>query len=131
MRIIVFFTFLVFLLFGSKEYAHASIIQGKSSYTSVQSFTQKGQIKIVSEDHGIILIEDSDVDLEEECQSSSDVKERSVTPFFSGKYSLINTLYCSSSKKITLIYRENRTKFLPYLIGNHNPIYITQRVLRI
>lgn len=131
MRIIAFFAFLSFLLFGSKEYAYASINQGKSSYDSVQNFTQKGQIKVVTEDHGITLIEDTDVDLEEECQSSNDVKERSGTHFFSGKYSLINTLYCSSSKKLTLNYREYRTKFLPYLSGNHNPIYITQRVLRI
>jgi hypothetical protein len=131
MRIIAFFAFLCFLLFGSKEYAYASISQGKSSYSSVQYFTQKGQIKVVTEDHGITLIEDTDVDLEEECQSSSDVKVQSSAHFFTGKYSLINTLYCSSSKKFTLNYRENRTKFLPYLSGNYNPIYITQRVLRI
>ena len=124
MRIIAFFAFLSFLLLGSKEYAYASINQGNKTHTSVQNFTQKGQIKVVTEDHGITL-------LEEECQSSNDVKERSGNHFFSGKYSLTNTLYCSTSKKFTLNYCENRTIFLPYLSGNYNPIYITQRVLRI
>lgn len=131
MRIIAFFAFLCFLLLGSKEYAYASINQSNNTHTSVQNFTQKGQIKVVTEDHGITLIEDTDVDLEEECQSSNDVKERNGNHFFSGKYSLINTLYCSTSKKFTLNYCENSTKFLPYLSGNYNPIYITQRVLRI
>jgi hypothetical protein len=131
MRIITFFAFLIFLLLGSKGYSYTPINQGKSSYTSVQNFTQKGQIKVVIEEHGITLIEDTDVDLEEECQSSNDVKEQSGNHFFLGKYSLINTLYCSTSKKFTLNYREKHIKFLPYLSGNNNPIYITQRVLRI
>lgn len=131
MRIITFFAFLIFLLLGSNGYSYVSINQGKSPYTSVQNFNQKGQIKVVIEDHGITLIEDTDVDLEEEFQSSNGVKERNGSHFFSGKYSLINTLYCSTYKKFTLNYCENRIKFLPYLSGNYNPIYITQRVLRI
>ena len=131
MRIIPFLAILIFLLFGSKGYSYVSINQGKSSYTSVQNFTQKGQIKVVIEDHGITLIEDTDVDLEEECHSANSIKERNENHFFSGKYSLINTIYCSSYKKFTLNYCEKRIKFLPYLSGNYNPIYITQRVLRI
>jgi len=131
MRIVTFFAFLIFLLLGSKGYSSASMNQGKTSYASIQYFTQKGQIKVVNEDHGITLIEDTDVDLEEECHSANDIKERNRNHFFSGKYSLINTLYCSSSKKFTLNYCEKRIKFLPYLCGNYNPIYITQRVLRI
>ena len=131
MRIISFFAFLIFFLLGSKGYSYALINQGKSPYTSVQNFNQKGQIKVVIEEHGITLIEDADVDLEEECQSSNGVKERNGGHFFSGKYSLINTLYSCSAKKFTLNYRTNSIKFLPYLNGNYNPIYITQRVLRI
>lgn len=129
MKIIVFFAFLCFLLLGNKDHAYASINQGKCSYNSVQNFTQKGQIKVVIEDYGITLIEDTDV--EEESQSTNGVKERNGNYFFSGKYSLTNTLYCSSFKNFTLNYCENRTKFLPYPSGNYNPIYITQRVLRI
>ena len=131
MRIITFFVFFSFLLLGSKECAYASINQCKYSYNSVQNFTQKGQIKIVNEEHSITLIEDTDVALEEESQSTNGVKEQNVNHFFFGKYNLINTLYCSYSKKFALNYCDNHTKSLPYLNGNYNPIYITQRVLRI
>jgi hypothetical protein len=131
MRIITFFAFFSFLLLGGKGYSCASINQGKSAYLSIQNFTQKGQIKVVNEDHGITLIEDTDVDLEEESQSTNGLKEQNANHFFSGKYSLINTLYSSYSKKFALNSCDNNTKYLPYLNGNYNPIYITQRVLRI
>ena len=131
MRTIAFFVYLSFLLFGCKEYSYASIHQGKNSYSSFQNFSQKKHIKSINEDHCIILIEDTDVDLEDECFTGTCTKGGNANIFFIGKYNLLNTLYSSHSLKFTLNYCDNRFKILPYLSGNIRPVYITQRVLRI
>lgn len=132
MRIITFFIFLSFLLLGCKEYSYGSVHQSKNSYNSFfQSFSQKRQIKSINEDHSIILIEDTDVDLEDEYVAANCVKGSNGTHFFIGKYILHNTLYSIHCRKFTSNYCDNRFKTLPHLSGNTCPIYITQRVLRI
>jgi hypothetical protein len=120
---------MTFLLLGGKEVSYASINQGNCLHTSEQEFTQKRHIKIINEDHSITLIEDTD--LEEECNTNTGYKERNGSSFFLGKHSLLNTLYCSNSKKFTINTCNKSFKFLPYLSGKSYPIYITQRVLRI
>lgn len=131
MRVITFFLFLSFLLLGDKEYSYASENQVKKGYDSFQNFLKKGQIKTVNENHSLTLIEDTDVDIEEECHTSTGDREQNGNLFFVGKYSLLHTLYYSPSKKFTLSCYCNRIKTIPFLIQNSCPLYLTQRVLRI
>lgn len=131
MRTIVFLAYLSFLLLGCKEYSFASIRQSNKSDFSFQIISQKKQIKTINEDHSIILIEDTDVDLEEECFTGNCVKGNSGSNFFIGKYNLLNTLYITHALNHTSNYCGNCFKNQPHLSGNYCPIYITQRVLRI
>lgn len=131
MRTIAFFVYFCFLLLGCKEYSYASIHQDKNSYSSFQNFSQKKHIKSINEDHSIILIEDTDVDLEDESFTGACITGANANNFFIGKYNLFNTLYSSHSLKFTLNHCDNRFKILLHLSRNTCPIYITQRVLRI
>ncbi|RAR72800.1 hypothetical protein [Flavobacterium aciduliphilum] len=132
MRIITFFLFLSFLLLGGgKEYSYASENQSKKGCESFQDFLKKGQIKTVNENHSFTLIEDTDIDIEEECHTSSGDREQNLNSFFSGKYELFYLRYYLLSKKITLSYYRNRIKVILLIIECSCPLYLTQRVLRI
>ncbi len=132
MKIIFYFVALCFLLLGVRSTSFASTHESKNSYaSSFQYFSQKGQIKTINEDHNILLIEDTDLDLEEEYHVANCDKESPKTNFFIGKYILLNTLYSSNCQKFTSNFCVNRFKNVPHLSGNTCPIYITQRVLRI
>jgi hypothetical protein len=132
MKIIFYFVALCFLLLGVRSTSFASTHESKNSYaSSFQYFSQKGQIKTINEDHNILLIEDTDLDLEEEYHGDNSVKESPKTNFFIGKYILLNTLYSSNCQKFTSNFCVNRFNIVPHLSGNTCPIYITQRVLRI
>lgn len=125
MRIVAFLTYLSFLLLGGKDYA---AVNSNHNYFSNQNLTVDRQIKITTEDFSITLIED--LDLEEEFRSENS-NSSSENTFFVGKYSLINTLFSTNSHHFFLNYFDNFNKISPPITGNSNPIYITQRVLRI
>lgn len=131
MRVISFFLFLSFLLLGGREYSYASENQGKKGCDSFQTFIKKARIKTVNENHSLTLIEDTDVDIEEECHTSTGDREQNESSFFVGKYSLLHTLYYSPSKKFTLSCYCNRIKTIPFIIGSSCPLYLSIRFLRI
>ena len=123
---------LCFLLLGGKSNSYAFILICKNlNTTSIQNFSHKKQIKTVNEDHNILLIEDTDLDLEEEYPAANSVKGSTKTNFFIGKYILLNTLYSIKCQYYTSNNCNKRIKRSPFLFGNPYPIYITQRVLRI
>lgn len=130
MRVITFFLFLSFLLLFGKEYSYASENQGKKNHNLFQNSLKKEQVKTVNENHFFTLIEDSDVDIEEECHTSAGDREQNENSFFVGKYSLVDTLYYLPSKKFTLIRYCSIIKINSFT-GSSCPLYLIQRVLRI
>ena len=127
MRIVAFLTYFSFLLLGGKDYAAVNS-NHNHNYFSNQNLAVDRQIKITTEDFNITVIED--LDLEEEFRSENS-NSSSENTFFVGKYSLINTLYSTNFHHFFLNFFDNFNEISLPITGNSNPIYITQRVLRI
>lgn len=127
MRIVAFLTYFSFLVLGGKDYAAVNSNQNQN-YFSKQNLTVDRQIKITTEDFSITVIEDLDLEEEFHTDNSSRFSENT---FFVGKYSLINTLYSTNFHHFFLNYFNTLNRISSPITGNSNPIYITQRVLRI
>ncbi|MDR7211418.1 hypothetical protein [Flavobacterium piscis] len=123
-RLIVFLVFMNFLLLGGGQYIHAETHQN----TPIHSVNKKHCIKFTSQDQSTSIIED--VDIEEDCSGSDDHKDGLANKFFASHYSLLDQWYLTFSRQI-IVDSYNHFEIFGSSCGQSNPIYITQRVLRI
>ena len=131
MKTLVFFIYVFFLLLGGGQYFYASTSLSQNLKFSSTKFTLDKQKKQINDDQGTTLIEDTDVDVEEECLASEDFKSISGNKYFLSRYSLRKTIYTSHSSQLLLNYYCTRFKISPVFFTSSSPIYITHRVLRI
>ncbi|PXY39535.1 hypothetical protein DMB65_17085 [Flavobacterium cheongpyeongense] len=124
-RIIVFLAFMNFLLFGGGQYLSAGTHQN-----SDHTYGHKHHIKYTNQEQGNSIIEEADLDLDEEFSGDAASDGTSVSKIFTSNYSLLDGWYLSLSDRITVNYHRHFKFFVPFC-GNSNPLYITQRVLRI
>jgi hypothetical protein len=124
-RLIVFLAFMNFLLFGGGQYLSAGTLQN-----SVHNYGHKHHVKYTSQDQGSSIIEEADLDLDEEYSGDTAPDNKLVNKDFTANYSLLDNWYLTFSDQITVNYHSHFKFFVPFC-GNSNPIYITQRVLRI
>ncbi|PXY44288.1 hypothetical protein [Flavobacterium hydrophilum] len=124
-RIIVFLVFMNFLLLGGGQYSSA----GTHQNSSAQRYEHKHRIKYITHEQGTSIIEEADLDLDEE-YSGDAVKNGVINKVFTPNYSLLDNWYLTFSDQITVNYHSHFKFFVPFC-GYSNPIYITQRVLRI
>lgn len=128
-RIVIFFVYLFFLLLCGGQYLNASIHPNKDFYS--QHFDKKHRIKVTIQDQGSSIIEEADIDLDEEFHGD-DVNDKVTHNFFAVKYNSQEKWLSTFSPSFCLNddYYKRLQISLP-LNGKTNPIYITQRVLRI
>lgn len=126
-KIIVFLLFMNLLLFGGGQYLNAGTPQKSHNHT----LEKRHRVKFTNQDQGSSIIEDADVDLEEDCLGSDDLKGGLSNKFFATNSSLIDNLYLTFSSQIVVNSSYSRFEILGPSCGQSNPIYITQRVLRI
>ncbi len=131
MRIIAFITYLCFLLITGGNYVHAATPSIQNTNLSSLSFAHKKHIKTTIEDQTIVVIEDSDVDVEDDFFAKDNAKSTDKSNFFVGKYTLVNTLYFIYSRQILVSQHENCFKIFMPFAGNPCPIYLSQKELRI
>ncbi|MFW0738128.1 hypothetical protein [Flavobacterium sp. N502536] len=125
-KLVVFLVFMNLLLLGGGQYLNA----GTPKDTHPHNLEKKHRVKFTNQEQGSSIIEDADIDTEEEYLGSDDLKDGLTNKFFATNYSLLDSWYLSFASQ-TGVNDYNRFKiFLPFC-GNSNPIYITQRVLRI
>lgn len=122
-KLIVFLVFMNLLLLGGGQYLNAN------TFSHNHHLAQKHRVKFTSQDRGSSIIEDADVDLEEDLLGSDD-SSLLTNKFFAASYSLVDTLYLALSDQ-SAANDSNRLKISTPFFGHSNPIYITQRVLRI
>nr|WP_315223834.1 hypothetical protein [uncultured Flavobacterium sp.] len=129
-RIVVFFVYFSFLLFCGGQYLNASIHPNKDFYS--HHFGKKHHVKISTQEAGSSIIEEADLDLEEEFLNKDDVTNKTTREFFVVKYNSPEKWFPTFSPSFCLNddYYKRLQFSLPYS-GKTNPIYITQRVLRI
>jgi hypothetical protein len=131
MRVVVFFLYLCFYLLSGGSSLHAATHSDRICISSSSHFVKNHQIKLTNSDQGTTLIEDVDLDLDEEYHCGDDVSDRTANKFFSENDSLLNRWYLPVSQRFLLNYHYKRYKIFPSFCGYSNPIYITQRVLRL
>ncbi|WP_343695048.1 hypothetical protein [Flavobacterium sp.] len=122
-KLIVFLVFMNMLLLGGGQYLNAN------TFSHHHSLAQKHRVKFTNQDRGTSIIEDADVDLEEDLLGNDDAN-LITNKFFTVSYSLVDTLYLALSDQ-SAANDSNRFKIFGPFSGHSNPIYITQRVLRI
>ncbi|MEO8238382.1 MAG: hypothetical protein ABI793_18075 [Flavobacterium sp.] len=124
-KLIVFLIFMNFLLLGGGQYLNAGTHQNSHS----QNLEKRHRVKFTSQDQGNSIIEEADIDLDEDHLGDDNFKN-SVTKNFTANYKLLDNWYLTFSSQIVVNYHSHFKLFVPFC-GNSNPIYITQRVLRI
>jgi len=124
-KLIVFLVFMNFLLLGGGQYLNAETHQGPH-----HNLEKRHRVKFTNQDQGNSVIEDADVDLDEECLGNDTLKDGLLHKYFTANYSLVAKLYLTFSRQL-VVNSYNRFEFLAPSCGESNPIYITQRVLRI
>ncbi|UUF14301.1 MULTISPECIES: hypothetical protein [Flavobacterium] len=121
-KLIVFLVFMNLLLLGGGQYLNAN------TFSHHHNLSQKHRVKFTSQDRGTSIIEDADVDLEEDLLGNDDALL--TNKLFAASYSLVDNLYLALSDQ-SAANDSNRFKIFAPSLGHSNPIYITQRVLRI
>ncbi|WP_433832793.1 hypothetical protein [Flavobacterium anhuiense] len=124
-KLIVFLVFMNMLLFGGGQYLNANTFGPHNHH-----HLQKHRVKFTNQDRGSSTIEEAtDVDLEEDLTGGDDVNLL-TNKYFTASYSLVDALYLALSDQ-SAANDANRLKISAPVLGHSNPIYITQRVLRI
>jgi hypothetical protein len=123
-KIIVLLVFINFLLSDGGQNSIAGVQQN----SSLKHYEHKHTVKNISSEYGTSVIEEADLDLDEEL--SGDIPNGVVKKVFAANYSLLDNWYLTFSDQITVTYHSHFKFFVPFC-GYSNPIYITQRVLRI
>ncbi|MDR7371304.1 hypothetical protein [Flavobacterium aquidurense] len=124
-KLIVFLVFMNFLLLGGGQYLNAETHQ-----QSQHNLQRRHHVKFTSQDQGSSIIEDADVDLDEEGLGNDSLKDGLTNKFFATTYSLVDSMYLTISRQ-EVAHLFNRFEIFGSSCGQSNPIYITQRVLRI
>jgi len=122
-KLVVFLVFMNFLLLGGGQYLNAETHQSSHHYLE-----KRHRVKFTNQDQGSSIIEDADVDLDEECVGNDNLKDG--LKLFAANYSLLDSWYLTISRQI-VVNSSNRFENFGSSCGQSNPIYITQRVLRI
>lgn len=131
MRVITFIIFLCFFLLGGGHHSNATNFHNHISYSSSQNFSNNRLEKITNESDNFILIEESDIDLEEEYAKPNDFKNLNYNRITSEKFIFLNKWHSILYNHYIFNIPSKDSKNFPQLCGKSNPIYITQRVLRI
>ena len=131
MKKTIFFVLLFSNIFVFGNCCYANTFHSETQCVSNIYFSQNNQLSLTTDDQNIVIIEDSDLDLDEEYQSGYNVRTGNINKNFLEKNNLINSKF---SKNFNLSIPNNCCNFSKahtFLLGNSYPIYITQRVLKI
>lgn len=122
-KLIVFLAFMNFLLLGGGQYLNA----GTHSHPHLE---KRHRIKFTNQEKGTSIIEEANLDTDEEHLGNDDLNDKIVVKSFTANYSLLNDLYltfsCQNAANSYSLF-----EILGPSCGQSNPIYLTQRVLRI
>jgi len=123
-KLVVFLVFMNFLLLGGGQYLNA-----ENQHNPHHNLERRHHVKYTNQEQGNSIIEDADLDLDEEFLGN-DLKDGLTNKFFAANYSLIDNLYLTLSRQIS-VNSYSLFEILGPSCGQSKPIYITQRVLRI
>jgi len=126
MKRVTLIIFVFFLLLGGGCRFYARTSHTKNNTILLENITKNHPIKISNKSHNCLIIEESEVDLEEEYDTTN------VTKLSNNEKNIFSNKRYSILFDLNIFYNSlNNSKYLPQCSGQSNPLYITQRVLRI
>ncbi|WP_162127515.1 hypothetical protein [Flavobacterium phycosphaerae] len=131
MRIVAFIGYLCLLLCGGSHNFYADTQPSTTYICSPQQLSEDRQLKFTIDDSFSIVIEDTDIDIEEEHLSSDEAKKGNDSNFFVGKYGLYKNGLTTFTTYVHLNYYNNEFASPHFFSDNSAPIYIKNRTLRI
>ncbi|RTY80871.1 hypothetical protein EKM05_14000 [Flavobacterium sp. GSP27] len=131
MKVVVFFLYLCFHLLGGENYAHAATHDSRVSNALTSSSVKNGEVRFANNDYSNSKVISAGFELEEECFSGENLKNKDSDNFFTNKIDLTRSWYLLFSCQPVLNYYTKNFKIFAPFCGQSNPIYISQGVLRI
>jgi hypothetical protein len=132
MRVFAFFVYLCFQLLSGGNSVHAATNHSQICNALSQDLAKIEQVKLTTADHTSVLIELSDLVLEEDYLSGDDyLKDGSSGKFSVKKNNFLEKGYMAHSRQFILNYCSKHFNISQAFFGYSNPIYLTQRALRI
>ena len=131
MRVINFLLFLSFFLLGGRIHSYAITSNHHHSIISSQKISKSRHVKITNESNNFLIIEDSDIDLEEEYFKIHDLKKQSENNFSNKNFNPANSRYTLFFNRRKINCNLKFFKSNSFLYNLSTPIYIFQGVLRI
>lgn len=131
MRAKVVYLFLCFLLLCGGNHLYANSSQGSTNFSLAQIFKPIEQVKNDNSNHNSIIIESSDIELDEDFHSSEDFNDVASNKILAHKSNGVNNWYLTISNEV--VYKENakNNKHYQSPIDCSNSIYLKIGVLRI
>lgn len=126
-KLVLLFACMFLLLLGGGRYADAGLYQIPNSHA--HTYEGKHRVKFTSQSTDNSFIEDADLDLSDE-DFSGEIKGGISDNLLIKNYSFLDSWYLALSCQ-SLLSQCQSFKFFEPFAGQSNPIYITQRVLRI
>ena len=127
-KLAILFVFLCLLLLGGSQHIYAGT--RSISKTSSTTLEKKHRVKFTNQDSSNSLIEEADLGIDEE-HLGGDINDSIPSRIYTGNYSLLSDWYLTFSSQSLLKSSHKNFKIFAPFCGQSNPIYITQRVLRI
>lgn len=131
MRAIVFYIYLCFLLLCGGNFSYADTQHGVVNHSFTQHLPEKQQLKLSNPIKNSVVTEIADIDLDEEFHIDDDHNDGTANKVLAENRSVLNNWYLTFSSQIIFKDYSKRIKIFAPFCGYSNPIYITQRVLRI
>ena len=131
MRVINFLLFLCFFLLGGGIHSYAITSNKDHATITSPKISNSRHVKITNESNNFILIEDSDIDLEEEYVKDYDLKKQRENNFSYKNYNLASSWYALLFNRFILNTNFKFFKQTFFYCNQSTPIYIFQGVLRI
>jgi len=127
MRLITFILFIFLLLSGGSTKIFANNSINNNCSVSFDKISKSRPLKVTQKTQNSILLQDTEIDLEEEFNQTHRFKNNNLTKLDFEKYQFSNEFYSILIAHLRLDHFLNKNKNF----GLPNPIYITLQVLRI
>lgn len=131
MKAINYYIYLSFLLLCGVNHLYADTHHSPASFTFNQNLEKEQQVKHTNSNHGSLIIESADVDLDEEFHTSDEHDNFGSNKLLAVNHSLVDSWYLAFSDTFVFKDCSQNNKIFSPNCGYSEPIYLRIGVLRI
>lgn len=131
MRAIFYYISLSLLLLCGGNYGYANVSPTPTNHSFFLGSSQDQQLKHIDSNHRTVVIEASDLDLDEEFHIDNDFNNGNSNAFLTNQSSLFTHWYILFAEQFVFKTISANNNFIQPYSGSSNPIYIKIGALRI